>query len=185
MDGAFMALALFLLSGAAYAAAIGLFVAIRRGPGLELRQRSGEPALDERLGGYSVAEVLAYLDALGPAGIAIYRNGYQRLDRGIAPLCVVATTALLIAITIGLSSGDLPDRLAVAIMLLIASVPVLPDVWENWAIRRLLDDPDGITVGRVRAASIATVLKGPAYMVHLLAAMLWLCVAGFLLLSLV
>lgn len=185
MDGAFTALVLFLLSGAAFAAAIGLFVAIRRGPGRELAELTRQPALDERLCGYSFNEVVHYFKALGSKGIANYRDRYQRLDRWIAPLCVVATTTLLSAVSIGLSSGDLPEFEAVGIMLLIASVPVVPDVWENWAIRRLLDAPDGITVGRVRAASIATLLKGPGYMVHLLAALLWLCVAGFLLLSLV
>lgn len=185
MDGAYTALALFLLSGAAYASAAGLFAAIRRGPGRDLAEMTRQPALDERLCGYSIKEVGHYLDALGPTGIAIYRDRYQRLDRWIAPLCVVATTALLAAIAIGLSSGDLPDARAVGIMLLIASAPVLPDVMENWAIRRLLDDSEGVTVGRVRAASFATLLKGPAYMVHLLAALHWLGVAGFLLLSLV
>lgn len=120
----------------------------------------GLPPFDLRPLGYEHAEAVAFLSALGEAGLAQYAGAQHMLDAIFPPL-LFAT----LAIALWHLSRDLsrPTRIALVV---VAAIGMVADGFENVAVREMLAaGPGGVTPDMVARASFLTVVKWAAYLV--------------------
>lgn len=142
---ALISLALVVLSG--------LPILLWLAPALALPD--GTPMLDKRIGGYDLAEALAYLSGLGDRARGLYL-GAERIADTAFPIGLFGLLASLPRLSFG-------PRLSAA-ALFVAAVYLGLDLMENAAVAGLLRaDPSDITAESVARASLLTQAKFAAF----------------------
>ena len=116
----------------------------------------GQP-FDIRFTGYTHAEAIAFLKALGPEGAAFYAKVQLRLDTAFPLLYLVALSWLLAAI---LGWAGFVGRGRVVVAVVIVAVPTLLDFLENAAIAEMLRlGPDAVPPDLVSWATACSTTK--------------------------
>lgn len=114
--------------------------------------------------GYGQAEAVAFLSALGEAGLARYAGAQHVLDAVFPPLLFATLAIALWHLSEGVAR---PTRIALVV---VAAIGMAADGFENVAVREMLAaGPDGVTPDMVARASFLTVMKWAAYLVSALA----------------
>lgn len=120
-------------------------------------EAAGQRPFDLRPLGYSADEARKFLDALSASGRQVYLGAQAMLDLAFPPL-MAATAGLAFALLLP------PRRRRVrAVLIALASVPMVLDWLENWRVREMLEAPGAVGDAMIAAASRATMLKSAAY----------------------